>query len=48
MMQKTGSDGTDLHSPTLNEFLCNDEEKGQELDLFGKRSVVTFMFLSHD
>ena len=38
MMQKAGSD---LHTLTLNEFLCNDEENGQKLDLFGKRSVVT-------
>ena len=48
MVQKTGSDDTDLHSPTLNEFLGNNEEKGQDLHLFGKRSVVTCTVLFQD
>ena len=41
-VQETCSDGTDLNGLTLRGFLCNEEEKEQELELFGRRSVVTF------
>ena len=41
-MQQTCSDGTDLNWLTLRSFLCNEEGKEQELEIFGKRLVVAF------
>ena len=41
-VQETCLDGTDLNGFTLRSFLCNEEGKEQELELFGRRSVVTF------
>lgn len=38
-VKETGSDGTDIHELTLEDFLCSEKDKHQALDIFGKRFV---------